>query len=137
VLVIVVVLGGLAATAVIGVNAMTGNDTTSNLLPTPSSSGRTHPGTAGGGLGGGITAAAIAACNTNAGAARAASSAYFATRGGAYPTKWSDLTAPPSGTFALPPGVVINPANPAELDGRGWKLVMTGSGRAEPTFACT
>jgi hypothetical protein len=32
--------------------------------------------------------------------------------------------------------VVINSDNSKELDGRGWKLIISGGGAAQPTFTC-
>ena len=52
-------------------------------------------------------------------------------------TKWSDLTAGSPPLFLLPTGVVIDPNNPDELDGQGWKLKMSGGGTTAPGFACT
>ncbi|HTD49615.1 MAG TPA: hypothetical protein VK771_03385 [Acidimicrobiia bacterium] len=77
--------------------------------------------------------AAAAACHAEAGAATSASSVYFANNGGKYPTKWSNLT---TASFALAAHVVINPRNPAELDGNGWKLTISGGGATAPSFAC-
>jgi hypothetical protein len=58
---------------------------------------------------------------------------YFANYGGKYPTNWSNLT---TANFVLPAHVVVNPSNPAELDGKGWKLTMTGGGTTAPAFTC-
>ncbi|HEY5173547.1 MAG TPA: hypothetical protein VIK54_17625 [Acidimicrobiia bacterium] len=33
--------------------------------------------------------------------------------------------------------VVINRANPKELDGRGWRLIVSGGGATAPTFTCS
>ena len=77
--------------------------------------------------------AAAAACHAEAGAATSASSVYFATTGGKYPTKWPNLT---KASFVLPAHVVVNPSNPAELDGNGWKLTMSGGGTTAPDFTC-
>jgi len=127
---LIVVLGGLAAIAVVSVNSMTGSDsTTANLLTTTSVSDSG----AGVGLAGVAQSAAAAVCHAEAGAATSASSVYFASSGGRYPTKWPDLA---TASLVLPPHVVVNPNNPAELDGNGWKLTMSGGRTAAPTFAC-
>jgi hypothetical protein len=140
VLVLIVVLGGLAASAVVGVNAMTGSDSATTglttTLTTTTTRGRGGGGPAQVGLGGPAAQAAAATCRINATAATTASAAYFAGNGGAYPTKWSDMTAPPSPTFALGGHVVINARNPEELDGIGWKLLMSGGGPSAPDFVC-
>ena len=77
--------------------------------------------------------AAAAACHAEVGAATSASSVYFANSGGQYPTKWSNLT---TASFVLHAHVLVNPSNPAELDGNGWKLTMSGGGTTAPVFAC-
>jgi hypothetical protein len=72
------ILGVLTATAIIGVNAMSGSDTTSVI---PTTTGTAHVGSDGGarvGLGGPVAAAAAAACRADATTATAASSVYFA-----------------------------------------------------------
>jgi len=131
-LAIIVILGVLMATAIIGVNAMSGSDTMS-VVPTSASAARVG-GDDGAhvGLGAPVAAAAAAACKAAATAATAGSSVYFASHSGTYPTTWADLTA--SSSFALPDHVAINPTNPAELDGNGWKL--SGRGTSAPAFAC-
>ena len=135
VLAMIVVLGGLAAIAVIGANALTGSDDPTAGLAVSSTTRRADGG--GAGIGGGIASAGVAACNAATGAADAASQVYFANSGGSYPTKWSDLTAGSPPLFLLPTGVVINPNKPDELDGQGWKLKMSGGGTTAPGFACT
>jgi hypothetical protein len=135
-LVLVAVLGGLAAIAVVGVNSMTGSDSTTgnSITTTSAASHRGAGGDASAGLGSALPMAAAAACHAEAGAATSASSVYFANSGGQFPTKWSDLG---TASFALPAHVVVNPSNPAELDGNGWKLTMSGGGTTAPAFACT
>jgi hypothetical protein len=136
-LLLIVVLGGLAAIAVFGVNSMTGSDATSgNLITTTSAAG--HRGTGGGssvGLGGVAQLAAAAACRAEAAAATSASSVYFANSGGKYPTKWSNLTT--AASLVFPAHVVVDPSSPAQLDGNGWKLTMSGGGATAPAFACS
>src|SRR4051812_9911384 len=139
-LVIVVVLGLLSAAAVIGVSSLSNDDSVAVLR------GRSTGSVGVSGPGGfssttrpagttGPTPAAAAACAASASAASSASTVYF-TNGGAYPARWSDLTGGPAAVFVLPDGVVVHPADPARLDGRGWKLVMTGGGATAPTFTC-
>ena len=125
----------MAAIAVVGVNSMTATDSTKGNLITTSSAA-SHSGADRGasvGLGGVGQMAAAAACHAEAGAATSASSVYFASSGGRYPTKWSNLT---TASLVLPTHVVVNPSNPAELDGNGWKLTMSGGGTTAPAFAC-
>jgi hypothetical protein len=136
-LVIVVVLGALAAAAIVGVNSMTGSDNTTPGLPTTSAPGGGGGAGAGAGVGGVLAAAARSACNATAGNATTASSAYFAANAGKYPTRWSDMTAATPPIYALPAQVTVNPAKPLELDGTGWRLTMSGGGASAPAFACT
>jgi len=127
VLVLVVALGALTAMAVIGVNAMTGNDSATSGLPITSTTAVPR---------GALSQGAIAACRANADAAKAASAAYFANSGRTYPAQWSDLTASSAPTLTLAEHVVINASNPVELDGNGWKLIMSRGGATAPTFVC-
>jgi hypothetical protein len=138
VLVVIVVLGAVTAGAIIGVDAMTGNDTpTTSLSNTSTTAGSAKGGgSSGSGLGSAAAQAAAAACKANATAATAASAVHFANTGGTYPTKWSDLTASTPPNFELSPHTVINPRDPAELDGNGWKLILSGGGATAPSFAC-
>jgi hypothetical protein len=136
-LVIIVVLGGLAATAVIGANALSKSDNASVGPGRTGAGGRTNSGEARVGSGAGVAAAAAAACNAAAAAATTAGSVYFANSGGrAYPTRWSDLTASSPTAFALPARVLIDPKNPEALDGNGWTLLMSGGGATAPSFGC-
>jgi len=139
---IVVVLGGLSAMAVVGVNSMTGtnNDVTGAITSgTPTSrAGSKTGGTNGvGNINNGISGIAIAACNASAAAARSASTSFYVGSSGAYPMKWSDLTTTSPPIFTLPAAVVINAGNPSRLDGRGWKMIMAGGGATEPSFTCS
>jgi hypothetical protein len=133
-LVIVVVLGGLAATAIVGVNTLTATDsTTVGTTPETARSDIAHrPGELGAAAG-----ATAGACHASAAAATAASAAYFATTGGSYPAEWSDLTDSSPPMFSLPAHVVVNARDRKELDGVGWQLHMSGDGTAEPAFGCT
>jgi hypothetical protein len=135
-LVIVLVLGGLAAAAIVGVNSFTDGDDLTLGSTIPSTGRTTGDGRGNGGPGAIPDAAAVSACRASVDAATAASAAYFATgEHGRYPMTWTDLTA--SRTLALPDRVVVNPRNPEELDGVGWKLRMAGGGTEAPTFACS
>lgn len=133
---VVVVLGVLAATAVVGVSTLTGNDN-ANVLNTGrnvrgGSRGSSARSTSSTGAGNGITRNA---CRASADAAGSASTLYFASSG-SYPVKWSDLTASNPPMYKLATHVVVNGGNPTELDGDGWKLTMAGGGVSEPTFTC-
>jgi hypothetical protein len=46
------------------------------------------------------------------------------------------MTTSKSAIYALAPNVVINRVNAKELDGRGWKLTMSGGGATPTTFTC-
>jgi hypothetical protein len=137
VLVMVVVLGGLAAIAVIGVNSLTGSDTTIEGLTTTSAPTGKTGNTSGGGVGSVIGPAAAYACKTNISAANAASAAYYANRGtGAFPTKWTDLTGGASPLFEMPADAAIDPRQATVLVTSQWRLVMAGDGSDTPTFTC-
>jgi hypothetical protein len=142
ILLIVVVLGGLSATAIVGVNSLTGSsDNIGTIGSTGTVAANTNTSTTVrsvvGGIGADVGAAAVAACNASASAANSAASLYYATSGGAYPVKWSDLTAAKPPLFPLATGAVINVGIPTELDGRGWKMSMTGGGTTAPMFTCS
>jgi hypothetical protein len=131
-LVMIVVLGVLAAGAIVGMQAMTGSDSGSpagiGLLTTSTAHGRGQSA---------ISELARHACVAAADGARTASTVFFANSPGQqYPTSWSELTAPPSAAFALASGDVISPSNRRELDGQGWRLIMAGGGATPPTFTC-
>ena len=134
------VLGLLGVASIVGLKSMTdGGSTISATVST--TAGSTIPAggtrTTVGGVGTGITAAAArSACTAAAGAAGSASNVYYVNSGGSYPTKWSDLTASTPPVFALAANDRVNPADPAELDGVGWKLTMSGGGTTAPAFTC-
>jgi hypothetical protein len=133
---IVVVLGGLTAVALLGVSSLTDSTKTIGTITAPGTTLRTgspgHPVTGNPGIGGiGVTTS----CTASADAARAASGVYYATSGGTYPTRWSDLTPADAPMLVLPKDVVAT--SPVQLSGRGWKLVISGGGTVEPTFTCT
>ena len=132
-LLVVLLLGALTAGAVVGVSSLTG---TSDNTATLGTGVNRNGGTGNLAPSSSISSAAAGACAASAAAARAASSVYFATSGGSYPVKWSDLTASNPPTFALAEHVVINAGNPKELDGSGWKLIVSGGGTSAPTFTC-
>jgi hypothetical protein len=141
ILVIVVVLGGLAATAVVGVSSLTGSSNTvgtiapSGTVPTDTAHPSTTVAGVAGGIGADVGAAALAACNASTSAANSASTLFY-VNSSSYPTKWSDLTTGNPPAFAPATNVAVNANNPAELDGRGWKMTMTGGGSTAPTFTC-
>jgi hypothetical protein len=144
-LMMIVVLGALGATAIVGVSSLTDDGTTRVLSTGPStpadaaralqakgaSTGAVAPG-------GASSSSVRRLCMASADAARAASAIYFANSGVAsYPVKWSDLTTSNPALYKPTTNVVINGANPKELDGRGWKLVVSGGGATAPTFTCS
>ena len=136
---IVLVLGGLTAAAVVGVSSMTGSDNTvatGTRVNGPTALG--SPGTTAkkGGIGAEVGIAAAAACNASADVARSLTTSYFVSSGGQYPVKWADLTASNPPLYKPAANVMINPGNAAELDGPGWKLTMAGGGATETTFSC-
>ena len=138
-LMIVLVLGGLTAAAVVGVSSMTGSDSsvvTGTTVPGPTAGRSTGAAGSQGGIGAEVGIAARAACNASADVARQVSTSYLVTSGGQYPVKWADLTASNPPLFKPAANVSVNSANPAELDGPGWKLTMTGGGATAPTFSC-
>lgn len=139
---IVVVLGTMGATAVIGVSSLTGGGGVgagAGGAASQIAAEKAAAAIAGGAkvAPGGITAGAISACRATADAAQAASAVAFANRGGTFPARWSDLTAGNPPIYALPQLAVVNGGNPKELDGRGWKLLMSGGGATRPTFTCS
>jgi len=132
VLVIVLTLGALGAGAIVGLSSIS-SEHASRVLKDPAAvsvDGSRH---------GAIDETNARTCQANADAARAAATVYFANSGGGtYPMTWSDLTASASPIYSLPAEVVINGANPKELDGAGgWKLVISSGGPNPPNFACT
>lgn len=134
-LMVVVVLGALTATGMLGVANLTGGNSSSGIP-----GGRSTPAAAGAAAaapGGGTSSSARNSCTASADAARAASTFYFANGGSrSYPVKWSDMTSSNPPIYKLATNVVIDRGNPKELDGRGWKLIMSGSSAIEPTFTC-
>jgi hypothetical protein len=145
-LMMVVILGALTAAAIVGVSSMTGGSSGTGVISNVTSSTRAavrvtnttgRGGTAGIGVGSGGGVSALSACKVSAAAAGSASTLYFAGSGGAYPVKWSDMTGAKPPLFTLATNVIVNPANPAELEGRGWKMVMAGGGTRAPTFTCS
>jgi hypothetical protein len=135
-LMVVVVLGALTATAVVGVSTLTGSSGSSGRGSTaPEAAAAVAPGTA---LGAGSSRSAGSTCRASADAARSATTFYFANSGGrSYPVKWSDMTTSNPPIYKLATNVVINSGNSKELDGRGWKLIMSGGGVTQPTFTCS
>jgi hypothetical protein len=139
ILMIVVVLGALTAGALLGVSSLNSSNNAITGYNGPSGAGSTGSrGTTvpNGGIGAEVGIAAGAACTASAEAARFASTSYFVGSNGQYPVKWADLIGTNPPLYKPIAKVVINAANPAELDGAGWKLTMTGGGTTAPTFTC-
>ena len=142
-LMIVLVLGLLSAAAIVGVKSLTdssnaiGTIVTTTTAPTGSGPAGGTPGPGGGEIAGAAATAAAVACNAAADAARSASNLFLVNSGGSYPVKWSDLTASTPPIFVLSGHDVVARTNPAELDGLGWKLTMSGGGTTAPTFTCS
>jgi hypothetical protein len=128
----IVILGVLAAGAFVGVQTMTGSDVSSptNIGPLTTNSVPHRVGSVTGNL-------AHNACAASADAARSASNVYFANGGfQRYPTSWSELTTRPAALLSLADDDVVNPQNPKELDGQGWRLLISGGGATAPIFTC-
>ena len=144
-LMVIVVLGALSATAIVGVSTLTASSDGSGRsgVGSPAAEAAAAIAAAGGAAakaapGGGSSGSSRSACRAAADAAGAASAIYFANSGGrSYPVKWSDLTTSNLPIYKLDTNVVINSGNPMELDGRGWKLTLSGRGGSKPTFTCT
>ncbi len=129
-LMVIVVLGVLSATAVVGVSTLTGGSGRGSTAA-EAAAARAAPGADG-------STSARSACQASADAARSATSFYFANSGGrSYPVKWSDMTTPNPPIYNLATHVVISSGNSKELDGSGWKLIMSGGGVTRPTFTCS
>ena len=95
-LMIVVVMGVLGVTAVVSVSSLTGGGSSNIPVVHTATSGSSTPRasrsqTAGLGIAGITGHAEAAACQATAAGAASASTLYFATKGGVYPAKWSDL----------------------------------------------
>jgi len=137
-LMVIVVLGALTATAIVGVSSLTGSSGNIGTGISGSTGTKNTGSTASGSnIGAGISSTAISACAASADAARSASTLYFVNSGGTYPVTWSDMTTSSPPIYKLATNVVINAGNPRELDGRGWKLIVSGGGASEPTFTCS
>jgi len=136
-LLIVVILGALTASAIVGLRSMTASNASSrSVLANASAAGNVANRVSEGASPGVGAIRAGVACNATADAARSASSVYFAKSGGKPPVRWSDLTIGTPPIYKLPTNVTINATNPKELDGRGWKLIISGTGATAPTFTC-
>jgi hypothetical protein len=148
-LMVVLALGALTATAMVGVSSLTGNGdgtgigrvrgvTAGAAAAAAAAQAAAAAGVARAAPGAGSGNSALISCRVSAAAARAASTLYFANSGGrSYPVKWSDMTTSNSALYELTPDVVINRVNATELDGRGWRLTMSGGGATPPTFTCS
>lgn len=142
-LMVILVLGALTATAVVGVSTLNDNGNGSGRAKgvaagtAAAAAEAAAAGVAGAAPGAGSNAGALSSCRLSAAAARSASALYFTNNGGrSYPVTWSDMTTSKSAIYALAPNVVINRVNAKELDGRGWKLTMSGGGATPATFTC-
>ena len=132
-LMVIVVLGALTATAVVGVSTLTGGSGSSG-----SGSTAAEAAAAVAAPGADSSTSARSACQASADAARSATTFYFANSGGrSYPVDWSDMTTPNPPIYKLATDVVISSGNSKELDGGGWKLIMSGGGVTQPTFTCS
>ena len=130
-LTIIVTLGLFSAGAIVGLSTMTGPSNNESA-----GSGGTNPG--GNGSRSAIGESSMLVCRANADAAISASTYYFTNNGGtSYPLQWSDLTTSTPPVYQLPSNVVIDGANPKELDGPGWKPFMSGGGPSPTTFVCS
>ena len=144
-LMVIVVLGALSATAVVGVSTLNGNGNGSGRAKAvaaeaaaAAAEAAAAAGVAGAAPGAASSISALSSCRLSAVAARSASALYFTNNGGrSYPVTWSDMTTSKSAIYALAPNVVINRVNAKELDGRGWKLTMSGGGASPTTFTCS
>jgi len=134
---VVVILGALSATAVLGLRSMTGSSGSDGGVLANASAAANVGNRVSGGASPGVGAMeASIACKATADAARSASNVYFTNSGGKYPLKWSDLTTGTSPIYKLSANVAINAMNPKELDGPGWKLIISGGATIAPTFTC-
>jgi Tfp pilus assembly protein FimT len=137
-LMVIVVLGALSATAMVGVSTLTGtgNGTSGRRSAAEAAAALAAASAANASAGSGMSSSARSSCSASADAARSASTLYFASNGGRYPVKWPEMTTSNPPIYKPAADVVINHANPNELDGRGWKLIMAGGGVTAPTFTC-
>jgi type II secretory pathway pseudopilin PulG len=136
-LLIVLALGVVSASAVVGLRSMTGSSRSSaGVLANAAATGNLANQTTGAATANVAPAPPAIACKVAADAAMSASRLYFANSGGKYPVKWSELTAATPPIYELASNAVINEANPNELDGPRWKLTMSGGGTTPPTFTC-
>jgi hypothetical protein len=142
-LMVIVVLGTLTATAIVGVSTLTGssNGGGGSGVGSPAAEAAAAVAAAAGGAAAKAApgrSSSRSACRASADAARSASAFYFANSGGrSYPVKWSDMTTSNPPIYKLETNAVINSGNPKELDGRGWKLTVSGGGGSQPTFTCS
>jgi hypothetical protein len=135
-LLVVVTLGILMAGAIVGLHSMT--NTTSGAGPAANAAAAANLAN-GMSRGDSPNIAGVhsgVACTATANAARSASTLYFTNTSGKYPARWSDLTTSSPRVFRLPNNAAVNGVNARELDGPGWKLLMSGGGTTAPTFAC-
>ena len=141
-LMIVVVMGVLGATAVVGVSSLTGGGSSNIPVVHTATSGSgtprasrfpnrrpRHRGYHGSRRSSGVP---------SDGRRRRVLRARSTSRPRAARIPRSGRTSRPSSPSMFSPAtnVTINAANPNELDGRDWKIVMSGGGATAPTFTC-
>jgi len=135
-LVTVVILGVLMVSAIVGLKSINGGGPAAGPAASAIAASRLGEKVSGSGSPRVAGVHTGPACNATADAARSASNLYFASNGGSYPSRWSELTNSSPPLVALSIGVTIDRANPRQLDGPGWKLVISGGGTSVPMFAC-
>jgi hypothetical protein len=137
VLLVIVILGAIATTTVVGLHSINGSDASNGrVLANATGAGALANRLRGSAKPGVVAVRPVVACQPTADAARTASSIYFADHGGSYPRKWADLTAAEPQIYKLPTSVTIGATNPTELDGPGWRMFMSGGGSVPSSFAC-
>jgi hypothetical protein len=137
VLLVVVILGALSATAIVGLRSTPGSGgTNGGVLANATAAGNVANRISGSASPGVEALRPGVACNATADAARSASNVYVTNSGGKYPMTWSDLTSGRPPIYTLPTNVTINATNAKDLDGPGWKLVMSGGGSVSANFVC-
>jgi hypothetical protein len=132
----VVILGLLMVAAIVGLKSINGGGSAAGPAASAIAASKLGEQMSGAGSQNVAGVRTGPACNATADAARAANNLYYATHAGAFPSRWSDLTASASPLVTLPRGATINVTNPRELDGPGWKATMSGGATSSPTFSC-
>ena len=131
-LTVVVVLGILTGTAIVGVSTMSKSSGVRSVSRTTGAVTGSSAHTAG------SAPSAGSACRATADAARSASALYFLNNGAGFVSgEILDMTTSTPPIYTLATNVFIDAGNPTELDGNGWRLVMSGGGVTAPTFTCS